>query len=151
MVLQVQRNFKQLAKAMVGAVIFTIVMGFIGCMFWPINKKDLIGTYQCVLEDGTPGLPDGGSETLELYPDGTCMQEVVLKDGATFSTKATWRYDGTHKKVHLRGIYIAVIGPDEINPDMGKTRDTSDVRPIGRNLHGRIILGSALGTRYEKK
>jgi|GEM_PF-6646575 len=128
-----------------------ILMGLNGCMFWPINKKGVIGTYQFVLEDGTPGLPGGGFETLELNPDGTCIQKVVLKDGLTFSTKATWRYDETHKTVDVRGVYIAVIGPDEINPDIGKTRNTLAVLPARRNLFGRIILGSRMGTRYEKK
>lgn len=49
-----------------------------------MSKKDVIEIYQSVLQDGTPGLPDGGSEILELMADGTCIQKITFKGGRRF-------------------------------------------------------------------
>ncbi len=143
-----QKAFQMAVKSLGGLV---ILMSFGGCVLWPVNKKNVIGTYQAVLEDGTPGLPDGGSEILELKPDGSCIQQIFLKDGRTFAAQATWTYDKSNKTVDVRGAYIVVIGPDEINPDIDKTLDTLALWPTGRDLAGRVILGSGEGVHYKKK
>ncbi len=153
MLLQAQRGFKLLAKSMAGAVILTIVMGFIGCMFWPVNKKNVIGRYQSVLQDGTPSLPDGGFEILELKADGICKQEVALKDGMTFSAQGTWEWrpHGSYfSAVMLTGIYSVLDDEDKILPDFEKTKGIYQSLPAVRTLTGRVLLGSREGPHYEK-
>jgi hypothetical protein len=152
MILQIQRGFKLLVKSISCLV---ILMGLNGCIAWPVNKKDVIGIYQSVLQDGTPGLPDGGSEILELKADGTCKQEIALKDGRTFSAQGTWEWDSDKRyignQVTITGIYW-VIHDDRINPDLEKSLgNVVQSLPAERNLVGRIILGSLEGSHYEKK
>ena len=122
-------------------------------MFWPVNKKDIIGTYQSVLQDSTPGLPDGGSEILEIKQDGTCEQEILLKDGRTFSAKGVWRYSSSHWKnyIILEGTHIAVDDKGEISTEIQKIIPGQRMLPITRNLIGRIVLGSSETPHYEKK
>ncbi len=142
-------------KSIAGVVILAIVTGFGGCILWPVNKKDVIGVYQAVLQDGTPGLPDGGSEILELKPDGSCIQQVRLKDGRVFSAQGTWEWGSVrsflYRTVITIGIYSVVDG-EKIDPDFEKIREKL-VRnlSVGRTLTGRIILGSDEGSHYEKK
>lgn len=132
-----------------------MMAGLNGCALWPVYKEDVIGTYQSVLQDGTPGLPDGGSEILELNRDGTCKQNIVLKDGRTFVTQGTWYWqDGKsylHNEVEVWGTYSAVYD-GRIRPDLEDTMGKV-VRgfPTGRTLSGRILLGSREGCHYEKK
>ncbi len=115
-----QKAFQIAVKSLGGLV---ILMSFGGCVLWPVNKKSVIGTYQAVLQDGTPGLPDGGSEILELNLDGTCKQEIALKDGRTFVAQGTWEWDSDKryigKKILLKGIYWA-IDEEKLNPDLEK-------------------------------
>ncbi len=143
------------SKSLVGVVIIMVIMSFTGCILWPVNKKDVIGTYQSVLQDGTPGLPDGGSEILELKTDGTCKQEITLKDGRAFSAKGRWEWDSdkryTGKKIMLKEIYWAV-DEEKITPYLEKT--IGHVVPflsVRRTLTGRVAIGSDEGSHYEKK
>lgn len=76
-----QRYFKLLATSIISIQTILILNS---CIIWPISKKDVIGSYQSVLQDGTPGLSGGGSEILELKSDGTCIQNVTLKNGKKF-------------------------------------------------------------------
>ncbi len=153
-------RIKNLAKL----AIFTILsIGFGGCilllpMLWPVKKKNVIGTYQSVLENGTPELPDGGSEILELRADGTCKQDIILKDGRNFSAQGTWEWSphGSYfSTVIVMGLYWVIrdggINP-RINPDL--EADLGNVvqsLPVGRTLTGRVALGSDEGPHYEKK
>jgi hypothetical protein len=154
-------RIKNLAKL----AIFTIlVIGVGGCilllpMLWPVDQQNVIGAYQSVLENGTPGLPDGGSEILELMADGTCKQEIELKDGRTFSARGTWEWDADKrypgKKVILEGVYWVIrdggTNP-RINPDLEKSiKDVVSSHSVGRTLTGRVMLGSDEGPHYEKK
>ncbi len=163
--LHTQGGIQPLGKGIVNLIIFTILMtGFSGCTFlwpmlWPVKKKDALGTYQSVLEDGTPGLPDGGSENLELKADGTCVQKVALNDGRTFSAQGTWEWDSDKRyfgnKVILMGVYWVIcdggINP-RINPDLEKSlEDVVQSFPVWRTLIGRVALGSDEGPHYEKK
>ncbi len=148
-----QKAFQIVVKSLGGLV---ILMSFGGCVLWPVNKKDVIGTYQIVLQDGTPGLPDGGSEILELKPDGTCIQQVSLKSGKFFSTQGTWEWK-SYERYYIRniiitGIYWTVIDGDKMNPDLEKSLPrVVQGNPVGRTLTGRILLGSREAVHYEKK
>lgn len=128
-----------------------ILMTLGACTLQTIEENDLIGRYQSVLSDGKSGLPDGGSEMLELKSDGTCKQDIRLKGGRTFSTKATWTYDKSERTISVRGAYVAVISADEINPDVGKTTDTLHTMPVGYKWGGGgILLGLDGSAHYEK-
>ncbi len=146
-------------KSIAGLVILAILIGLNGCIAWPVSKRDVIGIYQSVLEDGTPGLPDGGSEILELKPDGSCTQQISLKDGRTFSAQGTWEWK-TYERYYIRNIIITRIyctvingeNGEEINPDLEKSLErVVQGNPVARSLTGRIILGSGEGVHYEKK
>ncbi len=146
------KGFKLLVRSMAG---LAILIGLHGCIAWPVSKRDVIGIYQSVLEDGTPGLPDGGVETLELKPDGTCVQKIALKDGRNFSAQGTWEWesDGSYlgETVTVMGLY-RVIHDREINPDLEKSiGNVMQSYPAWRSFTGRIILGSDEGSHYEKK
>ncbi len=155
-------RFEQVAEQLIKLIIFSsmrtlkslgkvvIMMGFSGCMLWPIGEKELIGTYQSVLQDGTPALPDGGSEILELRPDGTCTQKIALKDGRNFSTQGVWEYNKKLGIISLGGLHNAVKD-DVINPEIERTAGFLQSPSVGRNFVGRIILGSTEGCHYEKK
>ncbi len=143
-------------KSIAGVVILAIVTGFGGCVLWPVNKKNVIGTYQAVLENGTPGLPDGGSEILELKPDGTCTQQISLKDGRFFSAQGTWEWNAEkfylHNTIMIRSIYDTVVYGEEMNPDLEKSLGKVVFsHPVGRTPGGQVILGSREGVHYEKK
>ncbi len=125
-----------------------VIMVLPGCILWPVSEKELIGTYQSVLQGGTPGLPDGGTEVLELRSNGTCQQDIVLKDGRKFSANGTWEYD--RGDLTLKGIYSTVDAEEKINPHIEKMPGYISTS-AGRSLVGRIILGSTEGTHYEKK
>ncbi len=146
------RAFKLLVSNMAG---LAILIGLNGCIAWPVNKKDVIGIYQSVLQDGTPGLPDGGSEVLELKPDGICKQNIALKDGRTFSAQGIWkwscdkRYVG--KRVVITGIYYVLDEEDRVLPNFEKTKGMLQIFPAVRTLTGRVMLGSDEGSHYEKK
>ena len=144
----------QIAVKSLGGLV--ILMSFGGCILWPVNKKDVIGVYQAVLQDGTPGLPDGGSEILELNPNGTCTQQVSLKDGRAFSAQGTWEWTSYENysghNIIITGTYWVVIDGDKMNPDLEKSLGKIvKSKPVGRCLTGRIILGSREGVHYEKK
>ncbi len=143
-------------KSIAGVVILAILIGLNGCIAWPVSKRDVIGIYQSVLEDGTPGLPDGGSEVLELKPDGTCKQEITLKDGRNFDAQGTWEWrpgkSYINPRITLWGLYCVVDIEQEIDPDFEKTLGkVSQALPASRTLSSRIILGSDEGVHYEKK
>ncbi len=150
--LQIQRGFKLLVKSTTGLV---ILMGLNGCIAWPVNKKNVIGIYQSVLEDGTPGLPDGGSEILELKADGTCTQEIALKDGRTFFAQGTWEwypekcYFGN--TVMLIGIYSVLDEDNRIRTGFEKNKGIYQSLSAVRALTGRVIIGFREGPHYEKK
>ncbi len=136
---------------MVGLISLVIITGISGCIFWPVGEKDLIGTYQSVLEDETIGLPDGGTEVLELKPDGTCYQNIALKDGRKFSAEGTWKYNKALGSISFRGLHYAVGIDDKINPDIEQTAGFIRGPSVARNLAGKIIIGSREGVHYEKK
>lgn len=123
---------------------FAALMALGGCILRPVAEKELVGTYE-----GT--LPDGGVEILELKPDGVCDQSVALKDGRKFSTSGTWTYDKSQSNVKLRGVYITVNFMGEIDPDLGKIKDTLRIVPVKHSLSGKIIIGADEGQTYEKK
>jgi hypothetical protein len=58
-------------------LIVAVVIGSLlgGCMFKQIREQDIIGKYQA-------DLPDGGTVSLELLPQGECIQIIRLKNGA---------------------------------------------------------------------
>jgi len=148
-----QKAFQIAVKILGGLV---ILMSFGGCVLWPVNKKDVIGTYEAVLQDGTPGLPDGGSEILELKPDGTCTQQISLKDGRAFSAQGTWTWESYENysghDIIIKRIYDTVMGEDKMNPNLEKSLGrVVQSRSVGRTLGGRIIIGSREGVHYEKK
>lgn len=148
-----ERTLKLLLRVLPG---FTVAALLAGCVLQPVNEKDVVGTYQSVLQDGIPGLPDGGSEILELKADGTCKQEVSLKDGRTFSAQGTWEWksDGSDasKRVLAKGIYWVVADKEKINPDLEtSTKNVVQSLSVSRTFEGRVLLGSREGTHYEKK
>ncbi len=140
-------------KSIASLAILAIATGMSGCMFWPVNKKDVIGTYRSVLQDGTPSLPDGGSEMLELKADGTCIQKIALKDGRTFFAQGTWRYS---EPPSLKGYIILegtriVVNDESISANIGKVIAGPRMLPVTRNLIGRMTIGSSETSHYEKK
>jgi hypothetical protein len=154
MILPVQKAFKRAASRFLAAL--SILLGLGGCMLRPVSEKELIGTYQAVpmeiLNVQATGLPDGGVEILELKPDGTCEQDIALKDGRKFSAKGTWEYyPPPHAHIIMQGTYVAVHMGQNIAANIEKTITTVRDFPIGRDLAGRIILGSTEYTHYEKK
>lgn len=150
MISRIKRAFRAAAKNLIGVAILGLVMSLGGCIFWPVNEKEVIGTYQAVLQDGTPGLPDGGSEILELNADGTCTQKITLKNGRSFLAQGTWKYNKSLGNITLEGLHNAVKD-DVINPDIEKTTGFLQSPSVCRNFIGQIILGSTETPHYEKK
>jgi hypothetical protein len=105
-----------------------------------------------VLPDGTfgpkCGLPDGGTEVLELKPDGTCEQNIALKDGRKFSATGTWKYEGGY--VEVEGIRISTKDGN-INPNIEEIAIGRIISSVGRDFLGSLIIGSREYTHYEKK
>lgn len=134
---------------MAGLIILAIVTCINGCFFWPISQKELIGVYQSVLQDGTPGLPDGGTEMLELKSDSICEQNIALKNGRKFLARGTWKYE--QGNVVLKNIHNSIDMEDKINPDIENTTGFQISSSVGRTLGGRILIGSREVTHYEKK
>ncbi len=160
MMLQAQGGIQAQIKNLATLAIFVILpIGLNGCILlwpilWPVNKKNAIGTYQSVLEDGTPGLPDGGSEILELKADGKCKQEITLKDGRYFFTQGVWewRSDGGYagRRVLISGVY-SIIEDGKVLSEFENTKGIYQSFPVWRTSTGRVALGSDEGPHYEKK
>jgi hypothetical protein len=150
MILPVQKAFQRAARNLAA---LSILLGLGGCMLRPVSEKELIGTYEAVLPDGTfgpkRGLPDGGSETLEIKPDGTCVQNIALKDGRRFLARGTWEYNASGT-VTLSGLHLTVKD-NVINPEIEKTTGFVQGPSVGRDLFGSLIIGSTEGMHYEKK
>jgi hypothetical protein len=117
MISRIKKAFRIAARGIIGSIVLVVMMGFSGCIFWPVSEKELIGIYQSVSQDGSPGLPDGGSEILELKMDGTCKQDIALKDGRKFSAQGTWKYN-TSGTINLRGLHLTVGMDEKINPEI---------------------------------
>ncbi len=147
MISQMQKAFQIVIKSLGG---FAILMNLAGCIIRPVSEEDVIGTYQSVLQDGTPGLPDGGSEILELKADGTCIQKITLKDGRRFLAQGTWKYNKSLGNITLESLHNA-IRDDVINPEIEKTTGFLQSPSVCRNFIGQIVLGSTETPHYEKK
>ena len=116
-----------------------------GCMFKHVSEQDLLGKYQA-------DLPDGTVEILELLPKGVCVQEIRLKDGASYKAEGDWKYDVERGRIFLRGIRQALTPPGVPNPDIAQPPDEVPLAtPVSRTLMGAVTIMMHVGIDYQKQ
>ncbi|HLP81613.1 MAG TPA: hypothetical protein VK141_06460 [Nitrosomonas sp.] len=120
---------------------FTAFVLLAGCIFRSVTNLDLVGTYETML-------PDGGREILELKSDGVCGQKIALKAGGIFMAQGSWKYDNEY--ITLKKIHLSVDVEGNINPRISQISVGMIVLPVGRDLAGKVIIGSIEGTYYER-
>ena len=117
-------------------------------LFWsqPRQTSALYGTYVADYEFA--------KETLTLNPDGTYVQQVVLKsDGRVSVARGKWRYDPeTAYATFDRNMMLVMDGFQHFRPNYAAPRKEGLVSlPVDRLL-GHIRIGAADGAApYEKK
>lgn len=126
-------------------VVLALVL--VGCMFQKINEQDLYGSYRA-------DLPGGGTESLELLPEGNCKQEIRLPDGETYNSQGTWKFFPDTKYLQVRGIRQSLTPEGQINPDIAAAPGKEVfATPVYRSLSGamEIMLHEDINYRKQKK
>ena len=117
-------------------------------LFWsqPRQTSALYGTYVADHKFA--------KETLTLNPDGTYVQQVILKsDGRVSVARGKWRYDpGTAYATFDHNMMLVMDGFQHFRPNYAAPREEGLVSlPVDRLL-GQIRIGAADGAApYEKQ
>lgn len=112
-----------------------------GCS--PVKTIELPGTYLANLS--------ACEETLELLPNGDCVQEIRLKDGKTYFARGHWRYDAKAQYISLDGTRIPLIEFGELNPDIARIPEGgTGSLPVRRGLLGGVEIGVSDDGIYRK-
>jgi len=136
-----------------------------GCHFgyYKGEESKLVGTYRAEL-------PDGGTETLELLPDGSCVQEIRLAGGETYLAYGTWKYSplysqagyksrGTYKyrktyrcDISFENIRSTLEYDGTLNPDIAKEplKRTIKLKSVYRSIFGNPKLSFGEADYYTK-
>ena len=117
-------------------------------LFWnqPRQNSELFGTYTADNKFA--------SETLNLNPDGTYTQRVILKGtGQVSVARGQWTYDaGTAYVTFDRHMMLVTDGFQRFNPNYAKARAEGLVSLPADRLFGQIRIGAADDAApYEKK
>jgi len=131
-------------KTFVAIFAASIVVIVSACMFEKINDRDLLGKYHAAL-------PNGGTEDLELQPNGQCLQQIRLPDGTTYKAQGTWKYLPDTEYLQVRGIRAVLTPARQINPKLADPPpDEVFATPVSRSLTGRLTIMLHEGLNYRK-
>ena len=122
-------------------MIFAFMMCACGCS-GPLNSRDVPGQYQAKYAFG--------DEALTINPDGTFVQNFVIRNGSKVSAKlGSWLFDQKHGMIDLHSYRI--ISDGYCNRDTEMAIGTGSL-PVERQyfLFGRMRLGPDAGCPYWK-
>jgi len=125
-------------------IVITVALALPSCIFQRINRQDVIGKYRA-------DLPEGGTETLELFPDGKCEQEIHFPYGTTYKVLGTWRFSSETKYLQIQGIRQSLTREGKLNPNLA-TAPNEEVlaTPVSRSLSGDMAIMLYEGIDYRK-
>jgi len=110
------------------------------CSLRGISERDLVGKYKADFSDDMDLIGTKDYETLELLPNGECVQEIHLSE-KVYTTHGKWDYDKLHKQVGLWGLRQALTLHGKPNPDIEKNPEKASLgTSVSRAIGGRIKI-----------
>lgn len=115
-------------------IVFALALVLNGCMLDHITEKEVMGLYRAEL-------PDGVTESLELLPNGECIQAIRLRAGAVYEAHGTWKLDEKRGRLYLKGTRQALTPAKELNPNLSAPPSEATLgTPVYRRLGGVAIM-----------
>lgn len=117
----------------------SLCLFFVSCKKTPITESNLIGKYQVEL-------PQDAIETLELLPQGKCIENIKLSDGKTYDANGTWKILKKTNHIALYKTHILLESASKLSPnialspfDSNDSNNTGDIE-ITHSIFGGINL-----------
>ena len=134
-----------------------LLVNVFACSLQQMTEKDVTGDYEA-------RLPDGGTEVLQLRPDGTCRQIIRLQNGKQYDAVGTWRLrreaelfpDGHRVEtggytLDFKYIRETLTATGEIDPGITQPSLNIISTPVSRSLTGRIKIMLGENVDYYKR